>query len=691
MPRKRQRHYYPAATFTVVVVALLGAVSAGLRRYVPPPPLNSLSEASDPFLVAGSRQKIRWRKLNRFSLAEARREGRPILLLIGDTGSKVGRLLDRFGFTESETADFIERHFVPIRVDSTAQPYMASAYDPVFRSRDAWDPAVQIWFLDPEGKPIGGALQSQPNDQALVSRLSDVVTYFQGLLERTDRLPPNVLPPGVNQQGQVDVLLQPRVLERADVAGHEAWLRANVDSGTGAWTTNGLTRLNPMAYRFLVSHGDSAFARANLDKVVTSGVVDWVNGGFFTLSRSARWGEVDFSKYLNVNADMAFVCAAEAARSGSALYRQVALDTFDVLTEKFADKGLLRAYRLGDERGPNRSQRSSFPLRLLLTAFDGPTRDRLRQFWDLDVARNPQMLPQPASVESFDQNREASLQLLEDLRAAAKGDEQYVEVATADTSFNAIARLIETARLLNDPDRLAVALNLFNEARVFRTGANDVLRRPTGMDVEPAYLGDYLAYADAALQASKSTGALEVGKDGLAVLSRALEFFSTSTPGVLINASPEVWGDLPPLTRVPEVVDRATTSSTAQAIRLAWSYAAWIRETSEEPDEAQVETLRAFADRSVSNFAEVANLYQRRFSSYFDAAGMVYRDQYAVVSGPSAIGLANELSRSAPGRLVLARITTGPARYEIVTMGNRSVMDRDAAIAALQGPLPTAP
>ncbi|MBL8061199.1 MAG: thioredoxin domain-containing protein [Chthonomonas sp.] len=668
MPRRREKRYYSAVTWSVILVGMMALAGSTLRRFIPRPPLNDLEHEADPFLKAAASQPISWRLLSKEALAEARREGKPILLVIGQSTSLTGQILDGFGFTDSEIADNIRRSFIPIRVDAVSQPYLAAAYDPVRRSRDGWDPTLQIWYLSPDGNQYGSLLSQSTDPSTVFRSLASSIAYNSDYRART-----RDTTAGESQRLQVAALLQAGLATPA-IESHLEALRQVQEPLSGGWPGRFGTRVQALPLAFLMKHSPRD-AESALEKLATSGMVDWINGGFFSLARQPEWRNPDFEKSALVNAALVEVYVQAGQNP---LYREIGCLAFDSLVSDFCEDGFVRTHRFGDGKA-NRSAKSSFSPRFLLDHFDEAKRDRATKLFRLDSRQWPAALPKVASSQFYRENQAELLSLLEDLRRSKQDvDERFSSQITASVHGYVTARLLASARILGG-EYTQKANELFSKLAAFRTGENDVLRRRS-FDSEPACLADYLAYADAALESALLNNNPDHAKDGLAVLNRALDFFSLG-PGVLSYASPESSRDLPPETVIPQIIDNELESTTALAIRLAKQYS-WYFEVVHRSDQTG---LRTFARTAVSHFASMANEIQIGLSGYFRAASMVRDDRFIVVRGRGSADLSRQVQQRLPCEFVIALPNQGDAEIDVMIGGKKVQFPSVDSVAAAFG------
>jgi hypothetical protein len=177
----------------------------------------------------------------------------------------------------------------------------------------------------------------------------------------------------------------------------------------------------------------------------------------------------------------------------------------------------------------------------------------------------------------------------------------------------------------------------------------------------PEFLGDYLAYADAALQDYLATGRVVSLRNGAAVLERALQLFAGETPGAFRAGLQPESGVLPGSVSAPEILDSSRESLTACLIRLCSAYGRLLLSHGREGDPGLLLLRTAFA--STALFAAIAEQLGVFAASYVCAAAAVADDAFAVAVGPNARELSDALFRLRPTRLVAPAF--GPVRVEL--------------------------
>jgi len=174
---------------------------------------------------------------------------------------------------------------------------------------------------------------------------------------------------------------------------------------------------------------------------------------------------------------------------------------------------------------------------------------------------------------------------------------------------------------------------------------DDILARLNGGN-RLGYLGDYLAYADARLQAYL-VGDQASFESGLRVLRRARTLFAVNSPGVFLLNRPGL-ASLLPDTAVPEIADNLHESCTARMIRLFMGYGRLLGSSKEGV------SFQADAQAAIRRFAPIAVNGGVATAGFFCAAAEAADDAYAVTVGPDAQKIADDLAAEVPTRLIAA-------------------------------------
>ena len=119
--------------------------------------VNRLSESTSPYLLQHQHNPVDWYPWGSEALARAQAEDRPILLSIGYSACHWCHVMERESFEDDATAEYMNAHFVNIKVDREERPDLDSIYMQSVQQftggRGGWPMTV---FLLPDGRAFYG-------------------------------------------------------------------------------------------------------------------------------------------------------------------------------------------------------------------------------------------------------------------------------------------------------------------------------------------------------------------------------------------------------------------------------------------------------------------------------------------------------------------------------------------------------
>jgi len=653
MAHRRTRAFFPAVTIVVLVLTVFGSAVLLLRQAIPPPPPNDLS-GLDEFLGAGSRQFVRWKPLSDAAFAEAQRLGKPLFIVIGSQASSAARQADRTSFMNQDVVERLRQGYVCVRVDTDQTPDWLNCLLPVSRvqiggaqeGRLWFEPSFQAMVLTPDRKLVSWVVRHAPQQRM------EPPFFLENLQTAKERMARVTGDPtrgtvAILQKENASVLVQPQAHSKPDLLAHRSWILGHTLRGIGGIPVNGFQVIQPSMWRFLLTIGDFRTLQESMSPALASGVVDWLDGGFFRLAQTPQWTWIEFDKLAVQNAEMAALLAKHFSLTGDKLSREIALRTLDCLTGPFRRQGFISSYRIVRSFGDRLSARNSFPPGLLRQEFNPTDRDWLRKYFGLRLESNPQMIPILSGSEFLETDREKAQKMLDKLRAVHDDAQmEYGKLDLLDVNAFVCARLLEAARCLGDQRRIATASQIFDHLSVFRVGTDDVIHGTTGTARSYRYAGDYLSYADASLEHFRSFGKEDVLLDGARVLERALFLYGDEIPGVIVNGRFENLSSKPLDAVVPELADNLRESTVAIALRLCYRYGVLFTGTK------RGKLLRDWAQSIALQYGQSANRLQNGVSGFFCASAEVLDDSAVLISGPGRLNESERLEQKTPLRFV---------------------------------------
>lgn len=645
---------YTVVSLSLVILSVFGLLVERLRPLIPPPRANRLQYETGEFLQQGAHSEVDWRTLSPAAFAEARRTGKPVMLFIGTPWSKTARDADDLVFSDREVVSFLNRYLVSLRIDGQADPKWLTAYLPLRRSTVPTLYGCQIWFLTPEGQLFDNG------NELGTTRAVDPTEFSQILVRVRERLRairaggPLAPVPGADQAADRNALVSPSFPVAYDFDRFERAFVSEANLPAGGFVRYGRVRIQPTVLSYLLLTGHYPELKAMLESILQGPLVDWLDGGFYRTYVPGPRSEVEFDKMSSENADLMMLFARSAILLREPNFRKIAEQTFDCLAGEFVQSGFVAGCRVGDNVARGRSARQSFSPKRLREILTPEQLDLAHQFLGLRTAENRSMSVRARDYRKLISGDPKIEQILEKLRNSRRGLETFAGKRQLDIHGYVVARLLECARLWNDETRLRIADDLFSRVDWFLAGDDVQHSLEEGASTE-AYLGDYLAYADACLQYYLAFGRADALDRGFKVLRRARFLFENDVPGVWRLSLPKNDPLWPKDVDVPEILDLGRVSATAQAMRLCHTYGRLLRESADanasERGVAALELLQAGVS-TASQMSVLSTNFGADSAGIMTAALRFGDDAYVLVVGRDCLRISHRLASRLPTRLV---------------------------------------
>ncbi len=162
-------------------------------------PANRLASEASPYLKLHAHNPVDWYPWGPEALQRAFDENKPIFLSVGYSSCFWCHVMEREVFENAEIAEYMNEHFVCIKVDREERPdlddiYMLAlqVYLQAVGSREGGGWPLSI-FLTPEGYPIAGGTYFPPEDRQGRTGFPTVLNTIHEILEHTRRTGPWVV------------------------------------------------------------------------------------------------------------------------------------------------------------------------------------------------------------------------------------------------------------------------------------------------------------------------------------------------------------------------------------------------------------------------------------------------------------------------------------------------------------------
>jgi len=308
---------------------------------------NHLINETSPYLLQHAHNPVDWYPWGDEAIEKARREDKPIFLSIGYAACHWCHVMEEESFEDSATAEILNEHFIPIKVDREERPdldqiYMAATQ--ALTGGGGWPMSV---FLTPDLKPFFAGTYFPPVDMAGRPGFKTVLNEI-GRVYRQDR----------GRVGEIADDVTSRLSQYYGVKNNAVPLTGEVVNSAVKSLMTSFDRVHggfggapkfPHAaeisflFKNAVKHDDKDVLNAalfSLRQMARGGIFDQIGGGFHRYSVDARWLVPHFEKMLYDNALLAVVYAEAYQITGDELYRNVVRATLDfVLREMTHDNG----------------------------------------------------------------------------------------------------------------------------------------------------------------------------------------------------------------------------------------------------------------------------------------------------------------------------------------------------------------
>jgi len=303
---------------------------------------NHLADSLSPYLRQHADNPVDWYPWGAPALAKARQEDKPIFLSIGYSACHWCHVMAHESFEDPATADFLNAHFVSIKVDREQRPDLDSLYMSVvvaLTGQGGWPMSV---FLTPDLQPFYGGTYFPPKPAhglpGFRELLKALAAAWQGkraeILQESARLTGQIL-------AQSSQPLAQAAFDPADLNAVAHSLVQAYDWQNGGWGSPPKFP-QPMLIEFLLRRYLAGDPKAlspvlhALHAMARGGMYDLIGGGFARYSTDAAWGIPHFEKMLYDNAQLAGVYLHTWQVTGEPAFRRVVEETLGFVSRELS-------------------------------------------------------------------------------------------------------------------------------------------------------------------------------------------------------------------------------------------------------------------------------------------------------------------------------------------------------------------
>ncbi len=293
---------------------------------------NRLIHEKSPYLRQHAHNPVDWYPWSDEAFDKAKREDRLVFLSIGYSTCHWCHVMERESFEDEEAADYLNRHFVSVKVDREERPDIDAVYMRVTQAltgRGGWPMTV---FLTPDKNAFYAGTYFPKRTRYGVIGLLDILASIVKLWQ-TDR--EKLVRQGTDIPKQLDKQksLPPEAVSKNDQHTAVDLFRHSFDAQYGGFEP---PPKFPMPHNFMFllryynfEHREEALkmTETTLRSMYRGGLFDHIGGGFSRYSTDAKWHVPHFEKMLYDNALLVISYLEAYQVTKKELYRRVAEKT----------------------------------------------------------------------------------------------------------------------------------------------------------------------------------------------------------------------------------------------------------------------------------------------------------------------------------------------------------------------------
>ncbi|MGA2505328.1 MAG: thioredoxin domain-containing protein [Anaerolineales bacterium] len=294
---------------------------------------NHLANSTSPYLLQHVHNPVDWYPWGPEALEKAHREDKPIFLSIGYAACHWCHVMAHESFEDPGTAEFMNAHFVNIKVDREQRPDLDSIYMSAvvaLTGQGGWPMSL---FLTPDLKPFYGGTYYPPEPRHGLPAFKELLISISQAWESQrsevilsgDQVAARLIEGSIDSSNKA-------AFTPASLAAAAQALIENYDWNHGGW--GGAPRFpQPMTIDFLLRRSASGETGSLkpvehvLSAMARGGMYDVVGGGFARYSTDDEWHIPHFEKMLYDNAQLARVYLHAWQVTGDLSFRRIVEET----------------------------------------------------------------------------------------------------------------------------------------------------------------------------------------------------------------------------------------------------------------------------------------------------------------------------------------------------------------------------
>ena len=612
---------------------------------------NQLNKETSLYLKQHSENPINWQRWSNSIFDVSQELDKLLVISIGYSSCHWCHVMEEETFTNDSIAKVMNANFINIKVDREENPDVDQAYmtaSQLMTGMGGWP--LNVITL-PDGSPIYAGTYhttSQWNDiLKRIVRLKE--DNYDGLKE----IAANV------KNGVKDVNTIQKQEEISDF--NSEFLNSNIEGWMERWDLEfggdiaQQKFVSPSKYLFLLNYGriykDQKVlnhVKNTLDIIASSGLNDFIEGGFYRYTVDNEWKIPHFEKMLYDQAQMISLFSMGYKVFGDQSYKDIVSNTILFLSNKMSSTdGLYYAAMDADTDGEE-GKYYSYEMDELKMISENTDFDLFLSYYNIDV-ENPWeknrflLLPNKFNYEKkwIDSNNVSKKEISDLITIWEKNINDIKEDRTKPriddkiiVSWNALAiiGLIDAYDAFKNEDYISLAKSMFKELKDNSYRKGKLIHTYKENQFQEGVLEDYAYLSKAAMRLFQATGDISYFDFSKKVIDNALELFNDEQSDLLKYSNNEEL-----FTKVISIDDGVTPSPNSIIAEQLFSIGHVIFDDEYlDLSDKMVSAVQKIIDGNINSYSVWANNILNRVESFYEIA----------VIGPNAKLITDEITKN---------------------------------------------
>jgi uncharacterized protein YyaL (SSP411 family) len=331
--------------FKPIAAAAIALLSCGdsHEHHSPMPPTNALATETSPYLLQHAHNPVNWLPWSKEPFERAKDEGKLVLVSIGYSACHWCHVMEKETFEDEATADFMNEHFVNIKVDREERPDVDQVYMDAVQLMTGKGGWPLNCFTLADGRPIyGGTYFTKEKWLDVLNALVELQQNEPNRLEEYAReLSEGLTQAQLIKDDSESELIAPETIDRL-VNEELQYLDLNLGGSSEPPKFPLPVNLAFLQhYAFSHPNGDHStvieinrYLNTTLTAMARGGIYDQLGGGFSRYATDRNWKVPHFEKMLYDNAQLITLYCDGYAANPNDEFKNIALQTIDFVCDE---------------------------------------------------------------------------------------------------------------------------------------------------------------------------------------------------------------------------------------------------------------------------------------------------------------------------------------------------------------------